>query len=351
MVNMSGLYEGRLMKLTLLLVALLPAFALAQEVRTRVIDVGPGHASITKMPGPHYMVFDAGLVSRSDHIVSQMKELMGADRVIDLLVISHTDSDHLGAVPAIFDGFEVRTVLRSGLVRCDVNQGCRWRTSQNKIREAVAQGKTVDLNLAVSPIGLGYIFNFGEAAVQLVSGFHTPPAEWNVNNASDFRNAGSIVVRLEYDGKSVLFTGDAWGKEYGLDSPMKGAEQFMVDNKAERPIDSDVLIAAHHGADNASSTDFLKEVSPTFVIFPAGGSHQHPRQNTVTRMIRPDVGIAEDKLFRTDQCDSPGPNEWVGAWVPGADDSARDDDIDIVLTKGEPDPLVGYVSSALTCTP
>ena len=68
-------------------------------------------------------------------------------------------------------------------------------------------------------------------------------------------------------------------------------------------------------------------------------------------MIRPDVGIAEDKLFRTDQCDSPGPNEWVGAWVPGADDSAKDDDIDIVLTKGEPDPLVGYVSSALTCTP
>lgn len=93
---MSGPDEGRLMKLTLLLVLLLPAFALTQEVRTRVIDVGPGHASITKMPGPYYMVFDAGLVTRSDHIVAQMREIMGTDRVIDLLVISHTDSDHLG---------------------------------------------------------------------------------------------------------------------------------------------------------------------------------------------------------------------------------------------------------------
>lgn len=296
------------------------------------------------------MVFDAGLVTRSDHIVAQMKEIMGTDRVIDLLVISHTDSDHLGAIPAIFNEFEVRTVLRSGLVRCPPNQGCRWRTSQNKILEAVGQGKTVDLNLRFSPIGLGYTFRFGEATVQFVSGFHMPPADWNVSG-SDFRNAGSIVVRLEYDGKSILFTGDEWGKEFGLNSPMEGAEQFMVNNKVDRPIDSDVLIAAHHGADNASSTDFLKEVSPTFVIFPAGGSHEHPRQNTVTRMIRPGVGIAEDKLFRTDQCDSPGPNEWVGAWVPGADDSARDDDIDIVLTKGEPNPLVGYVSSALTCTP
>ena len=134
------------MKRILLLALLLPAFALAQEVRTRVIDVGPGHASITKMPGPHYMVFDAGLVTRSDYIVTQMKELMGTDRVIDLLIISHTDSDHLGAIPAIFDAFEVRTVLRSGLVRCDVNPGCRWRTSQNKIRAAVDQGKTVDLS-------------------------------------------------------------------------------------------------------------------------------------------------------------------------------------------------------------
>ncbi len=166
-----------------------------------------------------------------------------------------------------------------------------------------------------------------------------------------FPECRSIVVRLEYDGKSILFTGDAWGKEPGLDEPMKGAEQFMVINKSYRPIDSDVLIAAHHGADDASSSIFLKEVSPTFVIFPAGGSHQHPRQNTVTRMTRPDVGIAEDKLFRTDQCDSPGPSEWIGAWVPGADDAARDDDIDIVLIKGEPDPLVSYVSSALTCTP
>ncbi len=339
------------MKRTILLALLLPAFALAQEVRTRVIDVGPGHASITKMPGPHYMVFDAGLVTRSDHIVAQMKELMGTDRVIDLLVISHTDSDHLGAIPAIFDAFEVRTVLRSGFVRCDTNPGCRWLTSQNRILQAVGRGKTVDLNLRFSPIGWGYTFRFGEAAVQLVSGFHMPPAAWGITSASDFRNAGSIVVRLEYDGKSILFTGDEFGKEPGLNEPMEAAEKFMVDNRATRPIQSDVLIAAHHGADDASSTDFLKAVSPTFVIFPAGGSHEHPRQNTVTRMIHPDVGIAETNLFRTDQCDSPGPNEWVGAWVPGADDAARDDDIDIVLTKGQPDPVVGYVSSALTCTP
>ena len=113
------------MKHILLLVLLLPALATSQETRTRVIDVGPGHAFITKMPGSHYMVFDAGLVGRSAHIIAQMKELMGTDTVVDLMVISHTDSDHLGAVPAILGAFEVRTVLRAGLIRCNPDVNCR----------------------------------------------------------------------------------------------------------------------------------------------------------------------------------------------------------------------------------
>jgi competence protein ComEC len=277
---------------------------------------------------------------------------MGTDRVIDLMVISHTDSDHVGAVPAILDEFEVRTVLRTGLIRCNPGATCRWRASNDATRDKVFEGKTIDLNLRRSPISLGYTFKFDEVSVQIVSGFHVPPSGWGLpNDSAEFRNAGSIVIRLEYDGKSILFTGDEFGKDPGLNSPMEAAEQLMVDNQADRPIQSDVLIAAHHGADNGSSTDFLKAVSSTFVIFPAGGSHQHPRQNTVTRMTDPQVGILEANLFRTDQCDDPGPAEWPGAHVPGADDDFGDDEIDIVLTKGSPDVAVGYVNSALTCSP
>ncbi len=46
--------------------------------------------------------------------------------------------------------------------------------------------------------------------------------------------------------------GTLGAKNLGLDEPMEGAEQFMVDNKADRPIDSDVLIAAHPGADDSN---------------------------------------------------------------------------------------------------
>ena len=131
------------MRRTVLLVLLLPALAMSQEVITRIIDVGAGHASITKMPGPHYMMFDAGLVGRSEHIIAQMKEIMGADRVIDLMILSHTDADHLGAVPKILEVFDARIVLRAGLFRCGTTDDCPWRLSQNKIREEVGKGGIV----------------------------------------------------------------------------------------------------------------------------------------------------------------------------------------------------------------
>jgi len=38
-----------------------------------------------------------------------------------------------------------------------------------------------------------------------------------------FPECRSIVVRLEYDGKSILFTGDEFGKDPDLNEPMKAA--------------------------------------------------------------------------------------------------------------------------------
>lgn len=334
----------------------LPVFS--NEVLTRVIDTGAGHASITKMPNGQIMVFDAGRSSSSDHIVQQMKDVMGNNDVIYLLVLSHTDSDHLGAVPAIFNNFTVKYVLRTGLYRCTIEDDCDWRKSQNAIRKAVNKGNMIDLNLKIYPIGHGYTFHFGDASVQFLSGYHTPPESWGLRvGSSDWKNAGSIVMRLDYDGKSILFTGDEWGKkpgahdvngDQGINESSLGAEKYLIKHHNERSIKSDVYIAAHHGADDANSFDFLEIVEPQFVILPAGGSHQHPRYRTVKR-IQHATGLTDDKFFRTDLCDTPGIKEWPIPWEQGADDSKNDDDIDIRLIKGNDIPSITYVTSSGDC--
>lgn len=115
----------------------------------------------------------------------------------------------------------------------------------------------------------------------------------------------------------------------------------MVDNADDRKIDSDVIIAPHHGADDGSSKEFIEAVSPTYVIFPAGGQYAHPRQATYDRYVN--AGVEPENFFRTDLCDSPQRKEWIGHTVVGQDDTGGDNDIDIVLPK-DGEVVVKYVS-------
>ena len=71
----------------------------------------------------------------------------------------------------------------------------------------------------------------------------------------------------------------------------------MLDSAHVFPIDSDVLIAPHHGADNASSTAFILAVSPEYVIFSAGHRYEHARAATATRNLN--NGVLPGNMFRT----------------------------------------------------
>ena len=65
----------------------------------RVIDVGSGLACVVRMPGDFYMVYDAGHFSgQGKSAFEGVQSVIPAGREIDLLVLSHSDSDHLGFV-------------------------------------------------------------------------------------------------------------------------------------------------------------------------------------------------------------------------------------------------------------
>jgi hypothetical protein len=164
--------------------------------------------------------------------------------------------------------------------------------------------------------------------VTLVAGW----GEWTKPgpDASERRNAVSVVVRLEYRGGSVLFTGDTVGRRRDdHDSVCKDAERRMVDNAANVPIASDVLLGPHHGGNNASATCFIREVDPTFVIFSAGHDHEHPRALAANRYLA--LGVPLANIFRTDRGDDEGGDEWDHGRVSGCSDGRSDDDVDVVL--------------------
>ncbi|GAI09846.1 unnamed protein product, partial [marine sediment metagenome] len=146
------------------------------------------------------------------------------------------------------------------------------------------------------------LYDNNDAKLYFVCGFGDPLDTWDELNSSKKNNAVSIIVKLEYQGKSILFCGDAVGREdCQTTDDCIATEKYMVDNLPDELIDSDVIIAPHHGADNSSCDAFISEVSPEYVVFSCGHRYRHPRYSTAKRYL--DYGVELSNIFRTDRGD------------------------------------------------
>jgi len=315
---------------------LLQGSALAQlnagpnDLYIRVVDNGPGLCAIVKLPDRHYMVYDTGHWQQNHLCVSAAEEIIGGDP-IDLMIISHSDGDHIADGDDILNKFKVRQIIRTGFRREDTTG---WNNLNNAIGDEAKQDATV-INLQTTTLVPGTRLAIGPAILTLVFGL----GQWTATplGESESRNAISIVVRLEYQGSAVLFAGDTVGRRIGApSSACDDAEAMMVTNHNKTgsdrvPLNSDIIIAPHHGADNASSTCFIAAVNLSFVVFPAGHAFQHPRENAAQRYL--DHGIAESNMFRTDRGDDEGTEEWEFDRISGCQDKKGDDDVEVVIAQ------------------
>lgn len=312
----------------------------------RVVDVGAGLCCVVKMPGDRYMIYDAGnyewngKLDKGRNTYQKIQEIIPKGSTVDLLVLSHSDADHLGAVPDICKEYHVRRVVRPGYAK--PKSTATWKAANAAIESEVADDGCEETNLNDGDIDPGMRMRFGSVSVIFVCGWNEPPAEWGLRKHSpEYINAGSIVVRLLYKKKSILFCGDTVGRDRGgATDQLIAAEKFMVENKSNVKVDSDVVIAPHHGADNGSSSAFTTAVSPEYVIFSAGHEYDHPRGWAAARYLAAGVKLAN--IFRTDREDDESQDdeedakeyqkEWDHGRKSGHEDSAGDDDVDITIS-------------------
>ena len=315
---------ARTVILAFLFVPALPV--VSQGLLTRIIDTGAGHASVTEIVGSqnskYYMVYDTGNKKNKTLVLNRVLSLIPKGEEIDLLVLSHSHEDHIAATKEILECRSVHTILRTGC-----SGGTIWSKLDSTITNLGKNSKTRDVNLSEREHDLktGDAFNLGKATVTFLAG----------GGCGSDLNTSSIVIRLEYAGKSILFTGDAVGRdEDQLRNPGPIETEAELLSRHSQPglsLNSDVIIAPHHGSDYASSTDFIKAVSPEWVIFPAGSRYDHPRQGTAQRYLSQNVPI--QNMLRTDLGDNEGGEEWdYGATnTPHYSDPPGDDDIEIII--------------------
>ncbi|MDQ2987206.1 MAG: hypothetical protein M3R13_10915 [Armatimonadota bacterium] len=315
--------------LVVLVVAAQPA--IDSEALIRIVDTGPGLMCLIRVPhgsAYKYAIYDAGNRQKAAVVLREkLDEFIPEGSTIELLVLSHSDADHVGMVPEIFDDYYVKRVIRPGISR-------ETDTWNNAIAAIEDEAQCQDINIAEDDVAVGRRFMVGSATLRYVCGFSEPPDDdyWDLRNESERNNAGSIVMRMIYKGRSILFTGDAVGRHADDPDPyaLIATERFAIDQIPILPIHSKVLLAPHHGADNGSSMPFIAEVDPDYVVFSAGHQHHHPRQAAVDRYL--EFGVPVAQMFRTDRGDDEGLPEWLHDAISGTSDAPGDDDIDITIS-------------------
>ena len=210
------------------------------ELAATFIDVRHG-ASVVVTKGPHTIVYDCGSgtpfstydVGRGP--VAQRLWQMGVKR-IDVLLLSHTDADHVNGVLSLIERFPVGRIVANRTFRADEIGAALTRAFE-------ARG------IPFSESGDGGEIVLGDMRVEIL----WPPRRgtpWRLTAVND----RSLVARITSDGRSLLLTGD-------IEQPGMGGLLAI-----RKDIEADVLYVPHHGADEPVLAEFVRAVRPKIAV-------------------------------------------------------------------------------------
>jgi competence protein ComEC len=238
---------------------LAPAAPAAGEAWITALDVGQGLAVVVRT-ATRALLYDAGPAygpeaDSGGRVVVPL--LRGAGiRGVDLMVLSHEDTDHLGGALTVLETVEVQALASS-----------------------LARGHA--LNALVGLAGrctAGTAWEWDGVRFE----FLHPQAGWE----SARRNNQSCVLRVDAGGASMLLTGDI---ERVAEDRLRKAPAFPP---------SDVLLVPHHGSRTSSSAEFIAAVAPRWAVVPAGYRNRfgHPAREVLERYASARVPVLRTDL-------------------------------------------------------
>jgi competence protein ComEC len=214
-----------------------PAFG---EFEVLAVDVGQGSAVLVRTSG-HALLFDAGPRYGHDSDAGQrvLVPLLRALGVqLDMLLLSHRDSDHVGGAPAVL-AMQPKAALWSSFadaskstVACRAGQHWRWDGVDFRMLHPLP-------DVALSP-----------------------------RNS----NATSCVLHISNVDSAALLTGDI---EVAQEVALAGSTR----------VKADLLLVPHHGSKTSSSPQFLDAVAPRWAIVQSGYRNRfgHPDAMVLAR--------------------------------------------------------------------
>lgn len=255
------------------------------QLTVHFIDVGQGDSIYIELPDGKNMLIDGGdnKTAVENALCTYLHSRMGTDLKIEYLVLTHTDSDHVGGLDRVLDEFEIANVYMPKITTEQITTkvyAAFVRAVEDENARVIYNGDDSDID------GGNYLFDFFCADEEFFS-------KINDKSSAEKKNAQSPFIFLTYAGVKILFTGDA--------TEGKDSEQLLLDkiSGSELKYDVDVLKVGHHGSETSTSAEFLQAVKPEYAVIECGegNKYDHPRQQTLDRLRQ---YVKADGLYRTD---------------------------------------------------
>ena len=76
------------------------------------LDVKQADCTFIELPDGKTMLIDSGDLETADAVVDYIKAVLGTSKTIDYFVLTHSDSDHVGGAPEVFEAFDIINIYR-----------------------------------------------------------------------------------------------------------------------------------------------------------------------------------------------------------------------------------------------
>jgi competence protein ComEC len=235
------------------------------RLRVDFLAVGQGDAALITSPTGKTVLIDGGPRAAGGELVSFLAQ-RGVGP-LDLILLTHRHADHLGGLREVIEQRGARLFLDAPVA----TPGPAYAALVTALER---------LHVPVRQAEAGRVVDLGGGARLVLLG---PPQPAITGHSAI--NANSVVVRLDYGGVRMLFTGDA-------ESP---TERWLLDRRAD--LRATVLKVAHHGSKTSSTEAFVRAVHPEVAVISVGAHNAfgHPALPTIDRLER-----AGARIYRTD---------------------------------------------------
>ncbi len=229
------------------------------EAWLTVLDVGQGLAAVVRTAG-HVLVFDAGPLYPSGEdagvrIVAPWLHAQGVRRV-DMLIVSHDDSDHSGGALSLAASHRPRQGLAS--------LAGQPRDSLGPHGQAVLAGLPV-----ARPCVAGQAWTWDGVAFRVL---HPPERHYRNPHYAD--NDRSCVLQVMGRHGRLLLPAD-----------IERLGEMSLLERLPGELAAEILVAPHHGSKSSSMPAFLDAVRPDWVVIPVGHRNRygHPAGEVLAR--------------------------------------------------------------------